>query len=108
MKKIFKILIGHWLEIFVGMIVFFGIDDIRWSLLYLLIVLLLVMELIADYLRALVRTTHIANECKITAITRAMKITEDEIEKIGNEFDDKLTKEQRDDLIKDFNRVGLK
>lgn len=106
--KIIKILIGYWLEILVGSIILFAVNDTRWFLLYFLIIFLISSELRTDYIRKLVRVYQVFNEGKFIGIIRKLGITDEELQELGDEIENNLTDEQRKSLYKDMDDLGLK
>ena len=79
MRAYFRPLLAAWLEILVGIIILFNSDDIRWFLLYLLLIVILMVWQAANFLRKLIRVFQVANEAKLIVIMRKLKITDDEI-----------------------------
>lgn len=65
-----------------------------------------------NFLRKLMRTFHLANEVRMTAINTKLKITRENIQKANIEHDkeikNSLTEKQYKQLIKDINDVSLK
>lgn len=108
MKNIMKILLGYWFEILAGGAILVFIDDIKWFLFYLLIILLLTAEARTDYLRKLIRVFQVMNEGKLLGIIKKLDISAEELEEIGDNVENNLTEEQRKSLYKDMEDLGLK
>ncbi len=108
MKKIFKTLLGYWFEILAGGAILLFVEDIRWFLFYLLIILLLTSERRTDYLRKLIRVFQVTNEGKLMGIIKKLNITTEELQEIGDEEENRLTEEQRKSLYQDMDDLGLK
>lgn len=106
--KIVKILLGYWVEILMGIIILLATDDIRWFLFYFLIIFLVSSELRIDYIRKLVRVYQVMNEGKLISIIRKLGITNEELQKLGDETENNLTEEQRKSLYEDMDSLGLK
>ncbi len=108
MKKILKTLLGYWFEILGGGAILLFVQDIRWFMFYLLIILLITSEARMDYLRKLIRVFQVTNEGKLMSIIKKLNITQEELQELGNEFENNLTEEQRESLYKDMDDLGLK
>ena len=76
--------------------------DLKWFLVYAFMALIFALDMKVDYLRKLIRVFQVANEVKIIAIQRHLKISNEEIEKITKEALDNLSEEQRKFLEKDI------
>ena len=61
------------------------VDDIRWFLFFLFVELLFVVTTHADYLRKMIRVFQVSNEIKLLAVTRKLKVTEDEISIVSDD-----------------------
>lgn len=108
MKKILKTLLGYWFEILAGGAILLFVQDIKWFLFYLLIILLVTSEARTDYLRKLIRVFQVTNEGKLMSIIKKLDITQEELQELGNEFENNLTEQQRESLYKDMEDLGLK
>ena len=86
---------------FIVAIVFISID-LKWFLVYAFMSLIFALDRKVDYLRKLIRVFQVANEVKITAIQRHLKISEKDIRIITQETMDNLSAEQRELLEKDI------
>ncbi len=106
--KITKLILGYSIEIIIGAAILYFVEDIRWFLFYLMIVLLFTAEKRADYLRKLIRVYQVANEGKLMSIIRKMGIKPEELQKLGDEVESGLTEKQRESLYQDMNDLGLK
>jgi hypothetical protein len=91
-----------------GIIILLATDDIRWFLFYFLIIFLVSSELRIDYIRKLVRVYQVMNEGKLISIIRKLGITNEELQKLGDETENNLTEEQRKSLYEDMDSLGLK
>jgi len=92
------------LEIVVAIIIF-ALLDLAGLLVYIYIVLLINIYIVTDYLRKLIKVFQVANEMKLVAITRKLKITNKEIVDIGEEVNRNLSKKQQADLEKDIRDI---
>jgi hypothetical protein len=92
----------------IGIIILFAVEDIRWFLFYLLIILLITSERRTDYLRKLARAYQVMNEGKLVSIIRKLGITDEELQELGDETENNLTEEQRKSLYQDMSDLGLK
>jgi len=108
MNKIIKTLLGYWFEILAGGVILLFIEDTRWFLFYLLIILLLTSEIRTDYLRKLIKVFQVTNEGKLMGIIKKLNITNEELQEIGDEVENNLTEEQRESLYQDMDDLGLK
>jgi len=50
-------------------------------LIYAFVMLLIKLDMVTDYLRKLIRVTQVANEVKLSAIVKKLKITDEELDK---------------------------
>ena len=91
-----------------GMVLLFSTEDIRWFLLYFLVISLVTSERRTDYLRKLIRVFRVTNEGKLLAILKKLNITSDELQEIWDEVENNLTEDQRKSLFKDMDDLGLK
>ena len=108
MKKILRILLGYWLEILGGAAILFFVEDIRWFLFYLLVLLILISELQKDYLRKLIRVFQVTNEGKLMGIIKKLNISAGELQEIGDEVENNLTDAQKKSLYQDMDELGLR
>lgn len=108
MGKILKLLFSYWFEILAGGAILIFTEDIRWYLFYLLIILLLISEIHTDYLRKLIKVFQVTNEGKLMGIIKKLNVTEEELQKIGDEMENNLTEKQRKSLYQDMDDLGLK
>jgi len=90
------------------MVLLFSTEDIRWFLLYFLVISLVTSERRTDYLRKLIRVFRVTNEGKLLAILKKLNITSDELQEIWDEVENNLTEDQRKSLFKDMDDLGLK
>lgn len=99
----FKTLRGYWLEIIIGAVLLY--IDLRLFAFFFFVVYLISSEKRTDYLRKLIRTSHIANEIKIVAIANKLEIDESEIEKRFEDMKGKMTDEAAEGLDRDMSSV---
>jgi hypothetical protein len=102
MGDYFKPLLSAWVEILVGILILFSVDDIRWFWLYLLLVIVHMVGHSANYLRKLIRVYQVFNEMKLIVIMRKLKITEDEISIVTDEEKRKMGDEKWQEIEKEL------
>lgn len=107
MKKT-GMIIGFIAEVTLIIVLMFYTDDIRYFFLYFLIVFYVNSAIWGNYLRKLIRVFQVMNEGKLLGIMRKLKITKEEMQKIGDEVESNLTEKQRKSLYKDMDDLGLK
>lgn len=93
-------MVGYSIKIILGAIILFSVENIRWFLLYFLVIYLISSEKRTNYLRKLIQVYQFSNEIKIAAISKKLKVTEKDIETANKNAG--LTKEQIELLNKDF------
>ena len=76
-------------------------------LVYVYIILLIKMDMTTDYLRKLIRVFQVANEAKLAAIARKLKITDEEYADIAKETQGNLTPEQWKSLEEDIKSISV-
>ncbi len=106
--NIFKFLKSFWIEILIGAILLFAVDDIRWFLFYFLVIVLATIHYKAEYLRKLIRVFQVVNEGKLLGIIKKLNISEEELQDIGDSVEANLTEKQLKSLYKDMEDIGLK
>lgn len=105
MRAYFRPLLAAWLEILVGIIILFNADDIRWFLLYLLLIVILMVWQAANFLRKLIRVFQVANEAKLIVIMRKLKITDDEISIVADNLKEKMGVEKWNEIEKELQEL---
>jgi len=105
--KAYKTLLSYWLEILIGAVLLFWIDSVKLFLLYFLVAYLVSAEKRTDYIRKLIRVAQVANEGKLMAIIKKLKISKEELDQMGENIENNFTEEQRKSLNKDMDDLGL-
>lgn len=106
-KEVVKILLSYWLEIIVGILILFIPDSIRWFLLYFFVIFLVVSVSLIEYLRKLILAFQVANEIKLLATIRKLKITEDELSIVIDSEKMRVGEETWREMEKELNSLIL-
>ncbi len=104
MSERINIIVKFWVEILIGVLILFNADDIRWFLLYLLVLLLITLTLYVEYIRKLIRSFQVFNELKLIAIMRKLKVSADEMD-IVFEDEKKNMGQKWNEIEKEFNEL---
>jgi hypothetical protein len=105
MKDTFAILLKRWLVITIGLIILTGSEDIRWFLMYFFIVYLITFEKEIQDIRKLLIIYHTINYSRILAVVRKLKITDDELDIVADDFKKQLGEEAWYDITKGFSEA---
>lgn len=107
MENPIKIIQKFWIEILLGILIILNIEDIRWFLLYFLILFLIVSTKQIDYMRKLIRVFQVFNEIKLLAIIRKLKISDDEISIVADGERRNMGKDKWEEIEKEFNDLSI-
>ena len=95
-------LTDFWAEALFGLAILFFRE---YAIFLLFIYIVIRLTIIYEAFRKLIRVYQVANDVKLLAIMKKLKITEEEIQKETNENLEKLTPKQREMLEKDFQSI---
>lgn len=93
------------LEFLIGLSILFTLD-LRWFLLYFLFLFLTIPYQQADYLRKLIRVFQIHNEIRLLAITRKLKISDEELSIVLDSQRKKIGEEKWKEVENELNEIG--
>ena len=106
MYKILKKNFGWYLLELIIAIVLYNFS-LKAFLIYAFFWIIIKIDITTDYLRKVIRTFQVMNELKLLAIVKKLDIKEEELDKLVEEMNSKLTDEQRKDLDEDFAELGF-
>lgn len=99
-----------WAEVVFGLLILFFAE---YALFLLFIYIVIRLTLIYEALRKLIRTYQVANEIKLMAIMKKLKVSDEEVEKITKDMLENLTPKQREllendveSLVKSSQKIG--
>jgi hypothetical protein len=81
--------------------------SLKWSIFYVVCLLLFVSYAQMHYLRKLIRTFQVVNENRILAIMERLRISDADVKDVARRGMSSLTEEQLRNLDQDFRDLGL-